>query len=91
MGSVIKLVLLLYLLSLLFTMFVGLFTFIIDVFKWHDKEKKVNIVSSKENSIIKGGELSGRNTDYDNSPVTSGDNNNDSISVVEIGNHPLEF
>jgi hypothetical protein len=46
MGALIKLILVLYLFSLLFSMFVALLRFLIDVAKWHDKEKKVKITAS---------------------------------------------
>ncbi len=47
MGALLKLILLIYFLSLLLSLFVGLVLFVIDVFRWHDKEEHVHILPSQ--------------------------------------------
>jgi hypothetical protein len=47
MGSLIGFAFTLYILSLVFSMFCALVRFILDVRKWHDKEKKVHITPSQ--------------------------------------------
>lgn len=54
MGALIKLIICLYLLSLLFSLFLGLCRFLIDVRKWHKAEKKVIITKSAERSDYNG-------------------------------------
>lgn len=97
MGALLKLILCFYILSLIFSMFVGLIAFLIDVFKWHDKEYKQEIISSKERSVIFG--RTGSNTgtgrsDNDNDKSGTGNDYNDvqhdnerSTSNIQ----PLEF
>ena len=60
MGAILKFIITLYLLSLLFSLFIGVFRFLLDVAKWHDKETKVKIIKSIE--MI---EENGRNNDND--------------------------
>ena len=56
MGALIKLIILFYMLSLVFSIFIASIRFIIDVGKWHLQEKKVKITKS-----IERGEYNGRN------------------------------
>lgn len=58
MGEIIKLVLALYVLSLIFSMFVVLVKFIIDTWRWHDKEERVYITKSKFEADLKESEES---------------------------------
>lgn len=46
MGNILSFALTLYLYSLLFSMFLALVRFLVDVRKWHDKEEKVHITKS---------------------------------------------
>ena len=77
MGALLKLILLLYFISLLFSLAVGILRFWIDIFKWHDREKKVKIIKSID---MERGENNGRNdnTEYrgtvDNTGDRTGDN-----------------
>lgn len=58
----------------------ALVVFTIDVIKWHDKEKKENIIDSAMDIYSKGGELNGRNGSigtgrggyYDNDAASGG-------------------
>ena len=91
MGALLKLILVFYILSLIFSMFVALVTFVVDIFKWHDKVIKEEIISSKERSFIDGrtGSNSGRGTgDYDNSTTELHDNYNER---TDSSIQPLEF
>lgn len=57
MGALLKLILCFYLLTLIFSMVVSLIKFIVDTYRWHDKEEKFETVESSldsetvENSI----------------------------------------
>lgn len=56
MGEILKLVLVLYVLSLIFSMFVVLVKFVIDTWRWHDKEERVYITKSKFESDLEESE-----------------------------------
>lgn len=94
MGALIKLILCLYLLSLLFSLFCGLLRFFVDVGKWHDKEKHVKITMS--NDDIERGEYNGRNDNTDTGERTgdrtgdtdTGDNTGDNTAgrILNFGN-----
>ena len=77
----IKLTISLYILILCFGAFCALCTFIYDVIKWHNLEKKENIINSADLYYGKGGVIRGRGnngtTDNDNNDGTTTDNNND--------------
>lgn len=68
MWEILSLILVLYVISLIFSMFVVLVKFIIDTWRWHDKEERVYITKSKfksdldepEESEVKG---NGSNSD----------------------------
>lgn len=94
----IKLVIILYILSLLVSLCIGVFRFWIDVAKWHDREKKVKITpSSFDYDIKKGGADNdrrrnddGRDNGADNRTGDSdrdgdGDNNGDNNNIIHFG------
>lgn len=58
MWEIISVVLALYVLSLIFSMFVVLVKFIIDTWRWHDKEERVYITKSKFEADLKESEES---------------------------------
>lgn len=96
MGALLKLILCFYILSLIFSMFVGLIAFLIDVFKWHDKEYKQEIISSKERSVIFGrtGSNGTGRSNNDNNATGTGNDYNDVQHDNERTNssvQPLEF
>ena len=76
MGAILKLIIVLYLLSLIFSMFTALIRFFIDVAKWHIQEKKVKITKSNDR-----GENNGRNNNIrgtgDNDTSRAGDSDGD--------------
>ena len=47
MGVLLKFFLVIYIISLLFSLFVALIHFVIDVFRWHDREESVHITPSQ--------------------------------------------
>lgn len=91
MGALLKLIICFYLLSLIFSLFCGLVLFIIDVFKWHDHEKKVTIISSKENNILERSVELGRtaDNDNDNGRISGSDNDFDGVAPDRV--EPLQF
>ena len=96
MGSILKLLLCLYILSLIFSMVCGFFRALIDIAKWQDHEKKVDIKSSASQFLEKVGDNDERvHNSYDrdragDSDDLDGDNfGGDSDS--ESGNEPLVF
>ena len=77
MGALLKLLLCIYVLSLIFGCFICLIRFIIDVAKWHDKERPVTIISSNDWKEV---ENLGRNgNDNGGSSGDTGDRNTEPI------------
>lgn len=96
MGSIFKLLLCLYILSLIFSMVCGLFRALVDIAKWHDREKKVLIKSSASEFIEKVGDIDERehNSDDRDRAGDSDDLDGDNFggdSDSESGNEPLVF
>ena len=86
MGALFKLILCLYLLSLIISLFGAFIRFVIDVGKWHNYEKKVNIISSKESEVLEYGRT---NNDISGDSGT-GDNDNNNSGESGRG-EPLKF
>ena len=93
MGALIKLIICLYLLSLLFSLFLGLCRFLIDVRKWHKAEKKVIITKSAERSDYNGRNGStGNNSGADRkSDRESGTGNDNTDTDTDTDRKPLFF
>lgn len=90
MGALIKLIIVLYLLSLLFSLFVGLIRFLIDVGKWHVAEKKVIITKFIDNE--RSVEIGRTDNTGDNGTGTDNpgaDGNND--TGADSGRTAIEF
>ena len=92
MGALLKLILCLYILTLIFGCFIAVIRFFIDVGKWHDKEKPVTIISSKEWKEV---EEIGRNRSYNNRGTGDRDRDNSSGDGEPDGDNnndkPIEF
>lgn len=53
MGELLKLILCLYLITLVFSAIVAFFKFVFDVRKWHDKEERIHITASQFEEDLK--------------------------------------
>lgn len=53
MSELLKLILCLYLITLVFSAIVAFFKFVFDVHKWHDKEERIHITASQFEEDLK--------------------------------------
>lgn len=58
MGELLKLVLVIYVITLIFSMIIAVIKFVIDTWKWHDPEKRVHITKSAFEDELKESEES---------------------------------
>ena len=87
MGALLKLILCFYVLNLCFGCVIAMFRFFIDVGKWHDKEKTVNITSSRKEAELNGRKYNDNRgndgNDFDGGDG-DGDNNNNSGDIEPL-------
>lgn len=80
MGTLLKFVITLYILSLIFGMFCALVRFLIDVAKWHDKEEKVHITPSEFEADLNESEVI-PDVGADTVVTESGEHNSPTVSI----------
>lgn len=53
MGELLKLVLVIYVVTLIISMIIAVVKFVIDTWRWHDREERVHITKSKFEADLK--------------------------------------
>lgn len=71
MGDLLKLILILYVITLIFSMIIAVIKFVVDTWKWHDPEKRVHISESscEESEVEENGSNIDKSAECDSSVV----------------------